>query len=269
MNSVFENIYKTHYAKLYTLAFRMTGSVQDAEDVLQTSFLNAYKAFPRFREKSSVYTWLYRIVLNTSRNHFRKWEKLRVDRYAEEKGIPLEEAYAGVNSFGQVEEEAFTNQIRETCLQMFMNCMPAKYRTVYTLRVMLHLSVKETAEVLEISADAVKTNLYRARKIAKSHLEGRCSLVKPGAMCNCRSFAAFVKAKKREKILMDIKLIQKEERAAVENYTEEMKAILEVDHLYDALIAPTDYTEFLKRIKKLVKSKQLTLLDYSHIPMGE
>ena len=67
-----KNIYRKNYQKLYTLAFRMTGNREDSEDILQTSFLNAYRAFPKFRNNSSVYTWLYRIVMNTAQKNITK-----------------------------------------------------------------------------------------------------------------------------------------------------------------------------------------------------
>jgi len=55
-----------------------------------------------------------------------------------------------------VEDEVMAVLTRESCLQMFMNCMPSKYRAVYTLRIMLQFSVAETSEILEISESAVK-----------------------------------------------------------------------------------------------------------------
>ncbi len=192
MNENFETIFKKNYDRLYTLAFRMTGNIEESEDILQTAFLNAYKAFDNFRYESSVYTWLYKIVLNTSKKFYREARKLPVEEYSEAHNISQAEVYQTINRFGQVEDETIAVLVRENCLQMFMNCMPPKYRSVYTLRIILNFSVKETAGILDIKENTVKVNLHRAKNITKDHINGRCSLIKPGSICDCRSYANYI-----------------------------------------------------------------------------
>ncbi len=106
MNENFEIIFKKNYDRLYTLAFRMTGNIEESEDILQTAFINAYKAFNDFRYESSVYTWLYRIVLNTSKKFYWEARKLPVEEYSEAHKISQAETYQTINRFGQVEDEA-------------------------------------------------------------------------------------------------------------------------------------------------------------------
>jgi RNA polymerase sigma factor (sigma-70 family) len=262
MNTTFEAVYQAQYEKLYTLAFRMTGSKEDAEDVLQTAFLNAYKAFDRFRHDSAVSTWLYRIVMNVAKKYAQESRKLPVEEYAEEHQISQADVYNYINRFGQVEDEVLTNRTRETCLQMFMNCMPSKYRAVYTLRIILDFSVQETAEILDIKENTVKVNLYRARNIIKTHFAGRCSLIQPGALCDCRSYAKFLFETKRIRLLLDIETVRNKEQAATEEFRSEMREILQIEKLYNTRIIPLDYAEFLTRIKKIRKEKRLKILEY-------
>ena len=261
VSTVFENIYKTNYQKLYTLAFRMTGSREDSEDILQTSFLNAYKAFPSFRNESSAYTWLYRIVMNAANKYHRERKKLPAEEYAENNNISINEFYRYINSYGTVEDEVLINLTRESCLQMFMNCMPAVYRAVYTLRIMLNFSVKNTAKILDISESSVKVNLHRARNAAKNHIEGRCSLIQAGAMCDCRSYAGYLAKTGRAGKLCSIETVRNKEKAAVEKYNSEIKILKEIDSLYNNQIKPPDYENFIREIRKLLKEKKLTLLD--------
>jgi RNA polymerase sigma-70 factor (ECF subfamily) len=101
MKTTFEAMYQAQYEKLYTLAFRMTGNKEDAEDVLQTAFLNAYKAFNRFRHDSAVSTWLYRIVMNVAKKYAKESRKLPVEEYAEEHQISQADVYNYINRFGQ------------------------------------------------------------------------------------------------------------------------------------------------------------------------
>ena len=261
MDTVFENIYRKNYQKLYTLAFRMTGNREDSEDILQTSFLNAYRAFPKFRNNSSVYTWLYRIVMNTAKKYYKEERKLPADIYAEENNLEMKDVYNYINSFGRVEDEVLTNLTRETCLQMFMNCMPSRYRSVYTLRSMLGFSVRETAEILEISESAVKINLHRAKKAARDHIEGRCSLISPCAACNCRSFAGYIEKTGKKDKLCDIEVVRNRETKAVEKFKSEMQVIARIDRLYKTRIKPPDYADFIDKIRELVKDENFTLLN--------
>lgn len=256
----FDKIYKENYSKLYTLAFRMTGTKEDSEDVLQSSFLNAYKAYPKFKGKSTLYTWLYKIVLNESKKHYKKTRKLPTTEYAEMNNISIEDVYGHINSFGNTEDNALTELTREACLQMFMNCMPSKYRAVYTLRVILDFSVKETSLILEISLNAVKVNLHRAREIIKSHFDGRCSLINPNSLCDCRKYAKFLIENNKTGKLIDINVIRQKERKASEDFHTELKDILQIESLYYTEIKPIDYNLFIKRVSYLVKANKHTLL---------
>ncbi len=260
MDAVFEEIYKNNYGRLYTLAFRMTGSREDSEDILQTSFMNAYKSFSDFRNSSSVYTWLYRIVVNTAKKYSMKQARLPVDEYAKNTNVTKQEIFDHINSFGRVEDNVIVSMTRETCLQMFMNCMPPLYRTVYTLRVMLDLSVKETARILDISESAVKVNLHRARKAAQEHIRGRCSLIHPGAMCDCRSFAGYLNAAEKLGKLCSIETVREREKAAVKRYNSEISELHKIDLLYKNRIKPPDYEKFIKEVRKLLNDKDYALL---------
>ncbi len=260
VSAEFTALYRQHYNRLYTLAFRLTGTTENAEDVLQTAFLNAFRAFSDFRFESTPYTWLYRIVLNASRSLWAERGRMPTDEYAESHQLSIEAVYRHINGFGNAEEAVLLERVRESCLQMFMNCMPVKYRTVYTLRGMLQFSVKDTAEILGIAEDAVKTRLHRAREIARTHLAGRCALVKPGAMCHCRGFAGYVQKNSRESRLQNVKVVRRLEVAATREYEHEMREILEVDRLFATELTGMDYGAFKNRIKGLLRDNQLALL---------
>ncbi|MBN2529447.1 MAG: sigma-70 family RNA polymerase sigma factor [Deltaproteobacteria bacterium] len=259
-SEAFEQIYREHYNRLFTLAFRLTGTVENAEDVLQTAFTDAFAAFSRFRFESTAYTWLYRIVFNGAMAYLTKWRQMPTDEWAESRNMSVQAVYDYINGFGNVEDDVLTHRIRESCLQMFINCMPAKYRTVYTLRGMLQLSVKDTAEILEISEDSVKTRLSRARQLAKSHLEGRCGLAFPGAMCHCRGFAGYITHNHREHKLQNIKVVRRLEEDAAQQFKTEMREVLNVDRLFATELESTDFNSFKERLKSLVQKGTLTVL---------
>jgi RNA polymerase sigma-70 factor (ECF subfamily) len=251
----FERIYEQHYPKLYTLAFRLTGKKEDAEDVLQTSFLNAYRTFDEFRGDSSVYTWLYRIVLNAAKDYTRKVQKIPVVEYSESHDISQDEVYAYINKFPKVEDEVLAQLTKE-------NCLPSKYRAVFTLRCILKCTVEETADILGISREAVKTNLHRARQTMKEQIEGRCSLINPDAPCNCCSFAGYLQQTGQAATMQEIATIKARKEAAADEYSWELRTILNIEELYNTQVLPPSFPDFISRIKELAGEGELKLLRY-------
>lgn len=260
MSEEFIESYKCHYEKLFTLAFRMTGSREKAEDVLQTSYMNAFKAWDSFRGDSSIYTWLYRIVVNTSKREWKKAQRLPMDLYAEEHHMSREDVYAYVSRNGEFEDDVLTERVRETCLQMFMNCMPTNYRILYVLRVILQLSVSETADTLAISESAVKTGLSRARKILQDHFQGRCSLVHRDGLCRCRAFSQHVRDEKKEQSLYNIRLIKKREKDATSLFHSSLQQLVGIDELYQTTFEPVDFNVLLIRVKESLERGDNPLL---------
>lgn len=258
---LFDSLYEEHYKKLYTLAFRMTGKKEDAEDVLQNAFINAYKSYESFRQDSSFSTWIYRIVINEAKKHILYIKTMPVDEYAHEIGISSNDVYSYINSFDDTEEQVISEAVRETCLQLFMNCMPPKYRIVFTLRVIIKLSTKDTAEILEISENAVKVNLYRARALIKSLMDGRCSLINPKNPCRCRAWVKYAIETKHSFLRKDIELIKQVEKQTSNQYKAEMKEIASVMLLYNTHVIGKQYEAFKEQIKLMIKQRRLKILE--------
>ncbi|NLW31105.1 MAG: RNA polymerase sigma factor [Fibrobacter sp.] len=256
-----KNLFHSHYNRLYTLAVRMTGNKEDAEDILQTSFTNALSAVGNFRGDSSLFTWLYKIVYRCGIRHYQEEQKLPVTIYSEENNVAEHEVYSYINRYPACEDDEFTEMVRESCLQLFMNCMPLGLRAIFTLRVILEFSVKETAYILDKTENAVKTGLSRARTILRDHFEGRCSLVQPGAMCQCRTFARHI-AQSQDCIrrMPDIRIIRRKEKISRTRYIKEMKSLREIENLYRTDILPQPYESFIEHLKSAAVSKKISLL---------
>ena len=261
MMASFDSIYEEHYGRLFTLAFRMTGNKEDAEDVLQNAFINAYKAFADFKHKSSFYTWLYRIVVNEAKRYLTYIQKMPVDSYADEQNISPQRIFERINGFGEVEDEVMTRSARETCLQLFMNCMAPKYRVVFTLRLILQFSVRDTADILELSENSVKVNLHRARILIKELMEGRCSLINPNNPCKCGSWVKYAIDCNRQVIIKDITVIQYNENRVAEEFKKEAEELLTICQLYNTQIVPNSYELFKAKVKELIKERRLKLLE--------
>ncbi|PKL26166.1 MAG: hypothetical protein CVV47_03285 [Spirochaetae bacterium HGW-Spirochaetae-3] len=260
MDRSFEAIYRDNYERLFTLAFRLAGRVEDAEDIVQSCFLEAYRAFESFRGDSAVYTWLYRILVNCARRYRKAKVRLPIVAFAERTGMTVEDSFAYVNGFGRSEDEAVVDMVRESCLQMFMNCMPPRYRAVFTLRVILEFSVPETATILGISENAARVYAHRARKLAVDHYNSRCSLVSSGGACSCRAFASYRKELGLKGLPSGIEGIISEEQKAVGRYARELGAVLEMERLYRTRFDPGSYDGFLDRMRRLAAEGGLRIL---------
>ena len=76
--NIFEELYREHFVKVYRLALGLVRNPSDAEEITQEAFLRAFRAYHSFREDSSFFTWIYRIVLNVANDYMKKKEKLPV-----------------------------------------------------------------------------------------------------------------------------------------------------------------------------------------------
>lgn len=145
---------------IYRLGLRMLGNPQDAEDVLQNTFLNAYDSLAKFEGRSSLATWLYRIAANEALMLIRK-KRPEVSLEVEEEQGSLKPA--NLTDWSALpEKELLSNEGRALLEQAIAN-LPEALRIVFILRDMNELSIKETAEALQLSETNVKTRLLRAR----------------------------------------------------------------------------------------------------------
>lgn len=261
MTDSVEQIYKEYYDRLFTLALRVTGEQSSAEDVIQNAFVSAINSWDKFEKRSSYYTWLYAIVLNSARKFIKDEKPLPVDVYAEEHDMSIDSVYKYIGTFGELpEDHAAVNQVRETCLQMFLNCLPAKYRIVYTLRVILGCNVKESAEIIEATENSVKIDLSRAKEMLRNHFHGRCSLINKSGKCRCRNFAAHVMATGKEKNMFDLNIIKMDEKNASRTFKGALKEVLDVESLYDTSFKSIPFSELKECVMKIMGDGNNALL---------
>ncbi len=153
----------TYSTKIYRLAYRMMGNEQEAEDVLQETFMNAYRALPSFEGRSNIGTWLYRIATNQALMRLRKKQpaSISVDEPVTDddwEEIPRQ----FVDWCCLPEKELMTSEALEE-LDSALETLSSNLRIVFILRDVNGLSTRETAQVLNISEAAVKTRLLRSR----------------------------------------------------------------------------------------------------------
>jgi RNA polymerase sigma-70 factor (ECF subfamily) len=159
----FARLIEAYSGQVYRLTLKMLQNPQDAEDILQETFIKAYKALPDFEGRSSLSTWLYRIATNEALMFLRKKHPIQVsvdDPLENDEGD--ERPRQIVDWCCLPEAELMSTEARAN-LDRSIQELPESLRAVFLLRDIEGLSTRETAEVLDISEAAVKTRLSRAR----------------------------------------------------------------------------------------------------------
>jgi RNA polymerase sigma-70 factor (ECF subfamily) len=152
-----------HAPAVYRLAVRLMGSEAEAEDVVQETFLSAFKGMERFEGRASLATWLFRIAHNVALMRLRKAEPVfvPVDNPGWDDGE--HETPRQLFDWCCLPEEDFDTAEAQDELETAVRDLPEKLRAVFVLRELEGLSTEETAEALGLSGEAVKTRLHRAR----------------------------------------------------------------------------------------------------------
>jgi len=149
-------------APIYRLALRMLNDEQDAEDVLQETFIKAYQALPAFEGRSSLKTWLFRIATNEALMLLRKRKPQQAVMEIDREDEAVEEPKEIVDWCCIPEPELMTLETRKK-LEEAASHLSEGLRAVFLLRDVEGLSGEETAAILNVSVDVVKTRLLRAR----------------------------------------------------------------------------------------------------------
>ena len=159
----FARLVEEYSPMIYRLGLKMLNNPQDAEDILQETFIKAYKHIGKFDGRSSVSTWLYRIATNESLMSLRKKRPDTISFdvpsiYESEPQEPLQ-----IVDWCCLPEDEFLSAESRMRLDEAAENLPDSLRVVFVLRDIEGLSTRETAAVLDISEMAVKTRLSRAR----------------------------------------------------------------------------------------------------------
>lgn len=164
-----------HGRALFRLAFRMTGNPQDAEDVVQESFLRAYRQLAKFDERASFGTWLYRIASNCSldlvRSRKRRSEHQALAESSVDPGGPAVDPMLSVPSHDPTPERAaMSGEVRDRLAEA-MNELSATERTAFVLRHFEGMRIEEVSRVLECQPGAAKHSVFRAVQKLRRALE--------------------------------------------------------------------------------------------------
>ena len=161
--SAFNELVNRYGRKIFRLAKHITQNDEDAEDVLQESFLKAYGHLAAFQGQSKFYTWIVRIAVNESLMKLRKRKSDRTVPLDEPLDTGEDTVAREIAVWDENPEQKYSREELGAILDEAVQSLRPVFRTVFVLRDIEDLSTEETAETLSISVPAVKSRLLRAR----------------------------------------------------------------------------------------------------------
>jgi RNA polymerase sigma-70 factor (ECF subfamily) len=174
--AAFQKLVTKLQPRVYGLTFRILQQAQDAEDATQQTFLALIENIADFREESSVATWVLRIATNNALKILRKKRTVKMISMSE---MASEDSYGDVPHpefiapWSQTADEIVQQAEVQAELEKALLELDDKYRLVFVLRDIEGLSVRETAQALELTESTVKVRLLRARLALREHLTRR------------------------------------------------------------------------------------------------
>jgi RNA polymerase sigma-70 factor (ECF subfamily) len=161
--TAFGELVRRYENKIFRLAQHITQNREDAEDVLQETFLKAYEHLDQFQGNSKFYTWIVRIAVNQA--------LMKLRRRKTDKSVSIDEnidtgedtIVREIAAWGEDPEQRFSREELGEILDSAIQSLEPPYRSVFVLRDIEDLSTEETAEALDLSIPAVKSRLLRAR----------------------------------------------------------------------------------------------------------
>lgn len=165
----FDVLVVRYQQKLVKLITRYVRDPQEAMDVAQEAFIKAYRAIPSFRGESSFYTWLYRIGVNTAKNHLVAQGRRPPDSDVDAQDAERFDIDTMLREQDTPEAEAYRDEVERTVVEAIA-ALPEELRTAVTLRELEGMSYQEIAEVMDCPVGTVRSRIFRAREAIDKRL---------------------------------------------------------------------------------------------------
>ena len=154
--------------KIASLVSRLVHDHAEVQDVTQEAFIKAYRGLKNFRGDSAFYTWLYRISINTAKNHLASMSR-KVTEGTDIADAEHFESAAALHDIADPQRELLTDEVSETVQQTIMS-LPDELKAAITLRELKGMSYEEIAEVMECPIGTVRSRIFRAREAIEQKL---------------------------------------------------------------------------------------------------
>jgi RNA polymerase sigma-70 factor (ECF subfamily) len=167
--AAFDMLFSRYQVKILNLISRYVRDSEEVQDVAQEAFIKAYRALPRFRGDSAFYTWLYRIAINTAKNHL-----VARSRRPPSSDVDVEDADyrddADMLRESEDPESALKRDQLKAVIDQAITELPDDLRSALTLREFDGLSYEQIAQILECPVGTVRSRIFRAREFVEQRM---------------------------------------------------------------------------------------------------
>jgi RNA polymerase sigma-70 factor (ECF subfamily) len=167
--SAFDLLVAKYQHKILNLIMRYVKDPSEAMDVAQEAFLKAYRALPSFRGDSAFYTWMYRIAINTAKNHLVAAKRRPMNLEFEVSESESFEPFVALRDVDTPERLALTDEIGEA-INKAISDLPEELRTAILLREIEGMSYEEIADAMDCPVGTVRSRIFRAREAIDKRL---------------------------------------------------------------------------------------------------
>lgn len=157
----FPAIVAAHEKRVYSVAYRMVGNSEDARDVSQDVFINAFRALPRFRVDAPLSVWFYRSTVNASISLLRKRRPV----------VSIDESVVGIPDLRRSPDDLAMAATLGDAVRDAIELLPDDYRMVIVLRDLEDLDYQQIADILEVPIGTVRSRIHRGRAILADMLK--------------------------------------------------------------------------------------------------
>ncbi|MCP4136754.1 MAG: RNA polymerase sigma factor [bacterium] len=259
----FTLLYNSYGKQIYSLALKITGQQEDAEDVMQEALLQIYKSIKTFKEKSHLYTWIYTITRNLCLRFIQKQQKTS---FADmEELIHMVQDPDSAKSYTDIEKEYYVTHVKEGCLMGLLRCLSFNQRLAFILHILLHIPVPETSEILGKSESATRTLLHRSRKNMQDFICKNCSLYDKENPCRCENLIDFSLKQGWIQEPSQDSIPHGEHPVLPDIVAEEIDSIKKIALLYNSLPEHTPPESLVHKIKNIIKNDNSAIFSPSKV----
>lgn len=167
----FADLVELYQDKIYHLAYRMVGNRQEAEDIVQETFLRVFRSLDRYDEKQKFSTWIYRIGTNLAIDRLRKRKAVYSLDADVSDGEGTTDWYSMLKSEEPTPEGEVLLSETQRRIHEAIEALPKKYKSVVILKYLHDMSLQEISDVLELPVTTVKTRVHRGREFLRKKME--------------------------------------------------------------------------------------------------
>ncbi|CAA6694205.1 RNA polymerase sigma factor RpoE [Lentimonas sp. CC19] len=167
----FDQLVQKYREHIFSVVYNMTSNREDASDLTQETFIKAFQAIGRFKGKSSFFTWIYRIAINTTMTFLKKRSRRRYISYENiNEEVSTTEIFENLTAKTRTEKGALVQELQEKLNDSLQKLSP-KHRTVVVLHEIEGLGHAEIAEITKTSVGTVRSRLHYAKQQLQSYLK--------------------------------------------------------------------------------------------------